>query len=61
MKKSVADLKAQLDYAKSKIKMFDDRLQEMSNEYDCEQREMWVIKMSQLEHELDESMKILEE
>jgi len=60
MSKSIADLKAALDYAKSKVIKFDTELSEMSNEYACEQRELWVNKVNELERQIDESVRILE-
>jgi hypothetical protein len=57
----IADLKAQLDYAKLKVEYFDKRLSEMSNAYDCEKREVWVSRMYKLEKEIEKSMNVLEE
>lgn len=57
---TVADLKAALDYAKSKVNLYDKRLSEAWTNFDEAERDMWVTKVEELERQLEQSVRILE-
>ena len=57
---TLADLKAALDYAKSKVALYDKRLSEDWSQFDEGEREMWVTKVREFEQRLDEQTRILE-